>query len=243
MDPVTTIYRTRGFAMTVTNNHLVLVGGIEHFKTVGVWRPDSKKWTHPYPDMPTPRSHCSAVAYKEWLVVAGGFARDDYLSSVEVLNTGTKQWSAGLPTPKPWAHMQLAIVGDVCYFMGGFTKGSLRTTTKVYSVSLPALTSQLNSGARHRDSQIWKVIFGLQVARSSPLSISGSLLAVGGYEDGTDVSAIHLYKPDTGEWVKVGDLPTPRRSCTCVMLTDRELLVAGGWDGVMLKRVDIAQVY
>ena len=31
-----------------------------------------------------------------------------------------------------------------------------------------------------------------------------------------------------GEWVKVGDLPTPRSSCTCAIITDREILVAGG---------------
>ena len=134
-------------------------------------------------------------------------------------------------------------VGDICYFMGGYIRNITTATTKVYSVSLSALTSQLHSGVR--DSQIWKEISGLQVKKSSPLSISGSLLAVGKDANDRDVSAIHLYKPDTGEWVKVGDLPTPRQTCTCVMLTDRELLVAGGRDdcGDRLKRVDIAQVY
>ena len=77
-----------------------------------------------YPHMSTPYSSCSVVAYKEWLVVAGG--RGDGgadLSSVEVLNTDTKQWSAGPPTPAPWSYMRSAIVGDVCYFMGGYIRG------------------------------------------------------------------------------------------------------------------------
>ena len=238
-------YRALSFGMTVINNHLVLVGGWaggNKIKVVGVWRPDSKEWTHPYPDMPTPRAYCSAVVYEEWLVVAGGEGDGGAdLSSVEVLNTDTKQWSAGPSTPTPWSNMRSVIVGDICYFMGGYITGGY--TNIVYSVSLPALTSQLNSGVR--DSQIWKKISGLQVKMSSPLSISGALLAVGGRDNESAVSAIHLYKSDTGEWVKVEDLPTPRYSCTCVMLRDsaRELLVAGGRnDFVKLKRVDTSQV-
>ena len=52
-------YRDRYFAMTVINNQLVLVGGVGRddvrSKVLGVWRADSKKWTHPYPDMLTAR--------------------------------------------------------------------------------------------------------------------------------------------------------------------------------------------
>ena len=234
-------YRAWGFAMTVTDNLLALVGGWDGDDVVGVWRADSKEWTHPYPDMPTPRAWCSAVVHKGWLVVAGG--QEDGgadLSSVEVLNTDTKQWFSGFPTPIPWSGMRSAIVGDVCYFMGGYICGS--PTNTVYTVSLPVLTSQLNSGVR--DSQIWKKISGPQAKGLSPLSSSGSLLAIGGwYSDrSAAVSTIHLYQPETGEWVKVEDLPTSRYNCTCVMLTDKELLVAGGFDGDKLKRVDIALV-
>ena len=237
-------YTARYFGMSVINNQLVLVGGRvggNKYKVVGVWRPDSKEWTNPYPDMSTPREECSAVAYKEWLVVAGGKGvGSDDLSSVEVLNTDTKQWSAGPSTPMPWINMRPAIVGDLCYFMGGLIDGD--STDIVYSVSLPALTSQLNSGAI--DSWIWKEISGL-LKDSSPLSISGSLLAVGGSDgDENPVSAIHLYQPETGKWVEVGNMPTPLRDCTCVALTNRELLVAGGenFPDEMLKSVHTALI-
>ena len=231
-------YRAWGFAMTVINNQLVLVGGREHgpyCKVLGVWRAESKEWTHPYPDMPTARSQCSAAFYNEWLAVAGGVGDGVVrLSSVEVVNTGTKQWHwhAAPPTPTPWAQMRTAIVGDSCYFMGGVTYGL--DTTVVYSVSLPALISQLHlQGSRKggKQHQIFQEIYGLQTALSAPLSISGSLLAVGGIDkQGKAVTAIQLYQPDTGEWVKVGDLPTPRYQCTCTMIADREMLVTGGRD-------------
>ena len=236
-------YRAWRFAMTAINNQLVLVGGIEQgdgkSKVVGVWDADNKQWTHPYPEMHTARSLCSAVVHKEWLVVAGGWSQGAKLSSAEVMKTNSKQWYryAGFPTPIPWSSMKTATVGDECYFMGGSTATVFPTNTNtVYSVSLSAFTTRHSST---RKGQIWKEITGLQTTNSTPLSISGSLLAVGG-KDKYDkaVTAIHHYQPDTGEWVKVGDLPTPRYDCTCAMITEREFLVAGGFD----NRLDIALI-
>ena len=196
-------YRACDFAMTAINNQLVLVGGGGHggsSKVLGVWRAESKEWTHPYPDMPTARPHCSAVVYKEWLVVAGGLGGKDEgrLSSVEVMNTDSKQWYAGPPTPTPWDSMRTAIVGDTCYFMGGYTGASYGTsTTKVYSVSFPALISQLclpDYKGNGEQLEMWKEIPGLQATHSTPLSISRSLLAVGDMDKNRSAaSTIFLY--------------------------------------------------
>ena len=131
-------YRACDFAMTVINNQLVLVGGWEHgvqSKVLGVWRAESKEWTHPYPDMPTARSHCSAVVYNEWLVVAGGKGYGRVmLSCFEVMNTDNKQWFAGPATPSSWSHMNTAIVGDTCYFIRASYDSA---TTEVYMQCVP----------------------------------------------------------------------------------------------------------
>ena len=239
-------YRAYKFAMTVINNHLVLVGGYEHSdysKVLGVWRADSKKWTHPYPDMIIPRRSCSAVTYKQWVVVAGGCGAGNRLSSVEVMNTDTKQWYAGPPTPIAWSSMKTAVVDGVCYFMGGWIGEDTADHVKVYSLSLPALVSQLNSDSSAKDTQIWKEISQLPVQHAAPLSISGSLLAVGGMDkDRKAVGAIHFYQPDDGQWVTVSDMPTQWFWCTCIMTTDQELLVAGGTHNDRLARVDIAHI-
>ena len=154
-------YSEHKYAMTVIDNYLVLVGGRRcddsYSKVLGVWRADIKKWTHPYPNMTTPRRSCSVFTYKSWLVVAGGTGAGGRLSSVEVMNTDTKQWYAGPPTPVAWSSMKTAIVGDMRYFMGGTIEG-IDDTKEVYSVSLPALISQLNSGSSAKDTQIWKEI-------------------------------------------------------------------------------------
>ena len=211
-------------------------------KTVRCWSEDIKKWTHPYPDMTIPRDSCSAVVYKQHLVVAGGVGAGVIISSVEVMNTDTKQWYAGPPTPIAWKDMKTAIVGDMCFFMGGFIDCP-SNTNKVYSVSLPALVSQLNSDSSAKDTQTWKELPQLPVRGAAPLTISGSLLAVGGEDkDGEAVSALHLYQPDAGQWVKIGDMPTPRYSPTCIMIADKEILVAGGYHKGRQATMDIAQI-
>ena len=113
-----------------------------------------------------------------------------------------------------------------------------------YTVSLSALTSGLTSKEKRKNkSPMWSEISGLQLVYSTPLSISGSLIAVGGRNKDckSTVTAIHLYQPCTGKWVKVGDLPTQRYDCICARITDKEMFVAGGHDGeITLKSTDIA---
>ena len=224
-------YRARRFVVTVIHNQLVLVGGFKS-KMLGVWRADLKAWTHPYPDMHTACASCSAAVHAEWLVVAGGYDEKNLnLLSVEVLNTATKQWYAGPPMPTPTWGMKTAILGDMYYSMGGYGDDDKLTKT-VLSVSLPALIRHTNSTPSSKgepEEQIWKEIPGLPLLGSAPLSIRGSLLAVGGRnEDGEATTAIHLYQPVTREWVRVGDMPTPRYFCACTRISDREVLVAGG---------------
>ena len=251
-------YSTRYFGMTSVDDHLVLVGGKasdgDRSKVIGVWSEDGKRWTHPYSDMTTPRSSCSAVTHEEWLIVAGGNSGGGkLLSSVEIMNTVTEQWYTGPPTLIAWEDMKTVVVDDICYFMGGYIEDG--DANSVYSISLPVLVSHLfsqfisDSSVKDTpwDTQIWKELPQLPVECAAPLSTSGSLLAVGGVdEDGEAVNALHLYQPDAGKWVKVADMPTPRYACTCIMTSDDELLVAGGYRDIgtsdWLKTVDFAQI-
>ena len=237
-------YKACSFAMTKINNCLVLVGGIKPgviSKMLAVWKAKDKKWTRPYPKMSMARSHCSAITYEEWLVVAGGWSEEENpLSSVEIMNANNKQWYIGPPTPIPWSSMKTATVGDTCYFMGGVIEGN--PTDEVYSMSLSALTCKLLDPRNSEgEKSIWKEVPGLQVTQSTPISISGSLLAIGGKKD-VFTTAILLYESKTGNWVEVGNLPALHFQCTSVMITDREMLVAGGWSKTGPARTDIALI-
>lgn len=223
-------YRAFNFTMVIIENELVLVGGVENgekLNVLGVWNVDNEQWLHPYQNMPTARSECSAVVCREWLVVAGGIGESgDRLSSLELMNIETDVWYTGPSTPVAWSSMRTAVVGDTCYFIGGYIDNSDSVTDLVYMLSLPC--DFLSTGIK------WEVLHGLQSNRSAPLSINGSLFAVGGEERGRPLNAIHLYQPITGKWVKVGEVPTPRTNFTCTMIEASKFLVIGGRDTNMM---------
>ena len=62
------------FGMAAVNGQLVLVGGkqISPKRTtnqLSVWDEGLQSWTHPFPDMPTPRHSVSAVSYTNMLTL------------------------------------------------------------------------------------------------------------------------------------------------------------------------------
>ncbi len=243
-------YRAQYFAITAINNQLVLVGGAEYSsgasKVLGVWDTNHRTWTHPYPDMLERRSGCSAIVYNKWLVVAGGWANRCPLSSVEVMNTDSKQQYFAPETPIPWYCMKTAVVGDIGYFMGGTDRTGSSYTTNVYQVCIKTLISHATSIPSSRtEKPMWNVIHGLQLSGTSPLSMNGSLLLVGGLdEDCKPVTDILLYQSETGKLVNVGLLPSPRYNCTCAMITDSDLLVILGEDNPFkqLPSMELAQI-
>ena len=225
-------YNARNFAMTTINNKLILVGGHHDDGVVdqlGVWKTDSNQWTRPFRAMPTPRFSPSATSYKHWLVVAGGFKQVS-LSTVEVLDVDNKQWSTAPSIPITWRGMKSTKIGDTWYIMGG-RHDMFSDTPDVYSVSLEAFVSHSASDS----SKIWNKIAPLNCDNSSPLSLGGSLLALGGRDIKKEcsVSTIQRYVPEINTWVPAGELPQPLYNCTCITTAGR-LHVFGGYSDCRL---------
>ena len=223
-------HATLGFAMVVINNKLVLVGGRNRSRDdtniLGVWEADKRQWTHPYGPMPTPRSWLSAVVYKQWLIVAGGVTGSNKVSTTVVLDISSNQWNSAPSAPNPWSEMRSAIIGDMCYFMGGYYYDG-RPIEMVYSVSLPALVSQTTSTSS-TPHPMWKTISTLGHSLCAPLSIGGELLAVGGRKNGKDVSDIRHYVRETNKWVVVGHTKSPISRCSCTVISVTLVAVVGG---------------
>ena len=246
-------YRYRFFAMAVLQDQLTLVGGEDsstHKVTnqISVWDFRVQRWTYPYPPLCTRRFRPGVATYTKWLVVVGGENDGTYLNSVEIMNTTNKQWFTATPLPMGCSDMTSAIVGDECYFMGGNTQ-PLTPTKQVLHVSLSAITSEAISqfaGSTVIPAQ-WYTLPDAPLQYSATLALCGSLLAVGGeYIDHMHgkkrSSAIHLYQPGSRRWVKVGDLPTPRSSCSCTLLHSKEILVVGGFDSSRSSRFDMGHI-
>ena len=125
--------------------------------------------------MPTSRSSPSATSYKHWLVVAGGIGYTSgfgaSLSTVEVLDVHSKQWSTGPSIPTPWRSMMSNIIGDTWWFlMGGSCAGA--KTADVYSALLDSLVSQLMPNNLSKNA-VGKKISGNKHYNSSPINIGG----------------------------------------------------------------------
>ena len=243
-------YQYCRFAMAVLQDQLTLVGGWESSTEkvtdqIAVW--DSRQWTYPYPSMPTPRSQSAVVTSIKWLVVAGGDSDGIgiySLTTVEIMDTTIKQWFTTTPLPVGCRNMTSAIVAEECYLMGGYTDQHSQQNIQVFHVSISAITSQASQSAITPVQ--WHTLPNTPLAWSAALALRGSLLAVGGrHGSENSSSAIHLYQPGSGQWVKVGDLPTARYSCSCTLLPSGEILVAGGRivrPGCYISQVDVASL-
>ena len=227
-------YRYKYFSMAVVNDQLVLVGGREADKRtnrMGVWNEQSKRWTHSLPPMITACYSPSVATHNNrWLVVIGGASDAEIeLSRVEILDTTESlQWYLAASLPQPCHQVSSISIGNICYLLGGFTKGV--QFKKVFSVCLDDLVSQAVSQSASASApptpSPWQCLPHTPLTYSTALAFNGALLAVGGNRSGS--SSIHIYQPSSNSWVKAGELPTNRCDSGCIVLPSGEVLVVGG---------------
>ena len=245
------LYTCAYFSVAVVNDQLVLVGGSEvqtNKKTnkLGVWNEQSKRWTHPLPPMTTACYSPSVATHNNrWLVVIGGVGDVGAdLSRVEILDTTEPvQWYQAESLPHPCYQVSSATIGNMCYLLGGFTRGG--SFKKVLSVCLDDLISQAVSQPASASApptpSPWKSLPDTPLAYSTALSFNGALLTVGGNYSGS--SAIHVYQPSSSYWIKAGEMPTKRCDSSCIVLSSGEVLVAGGGSSDETSRkVEIASI-
>ena len=242
-------HTARSFAMASVNNHLVVVGGVDKsgadVSLLAEWNLGA--WSYPYPPMPTARSCSSAVSFGGHLFVVGGMmgtpgtegqpkgASSSSLTIVEVLDVSDKVWYKSFPLPIPWTSMKPALVGHTCFFMGGNINNG--ATSRVFSVSLPALISQLDSA--NDKCTLWTEVYGLNITRSTPVSMNGFLYAFGGLrleassgksKDKGPLSTILCYRPDMEKWVEAGKLNECICCCASAVTSGGMILVTAGED-------------
>ena len=127
------------------------------------------------------------------------------------------------------------------YQLGGLS--SHGATKDVLSVCLDELISQAvsqSTGAILPSTPSpWQTLADTPLTYSTVLVLNGALLAVG---PGHSSSAIHVDQPSSRSWVEVGDLPTERSQCACIVLPSGEILVAGGGPGLGSVHVDVGTV-
>ena len=243
------------FSLAVVNRLLTAIGG----KT-----PDGKvtnsllsftggKWAEKFPPMPTNRWLNAAVCSNKSLVVAGGVGeRDEYLSSVEVMDTETLQWSIAISLPGPLIEASATLCGGQVYILGGLNLND-EQSQQVFSCSLagllrscrpPYLGAEMNTWSQDSDSEVWRQRRDTPHFLSACASLQGRLLAVGGQNsDEKKKATIYIYNTTAKCWKTIGRMTTPRSQCLVAVLPHNEFMVVGGYtpDGIT-DSVEIATI-
>ena len=229
------------FAMAQFMGHLITLGGVKQDSITGkvyCFKEESQKWEEFLKPMPTARFWPSVATTQSAIVASGGASgvRDGKpvpCATVEVYSSETSQWHTADPLPVPCMVMTSVTIADTWYQLGGYSAGNAIPT--VLYTPLTALIQKATSPTHQSASpmSVWKTLPDTPLKWSTAASMSGSLIAVGGWNVGTPPSsAVYIFLPLTNSWVRAttGDLPEPCYSCTAVQLSSNRLLVVGGED-------------
>ena len=179
------------------------------------------------PSMTTKRILPATVTITTHLVVAAGtmkyFGLGGDLSSVEVLDTETLQWSMASSLPQDIESPRMTSCSGYVYLSDNNTVFSCSVEGLLQSCQLPPhKPTSINSS---KSGSIWTSQANIPVVSGSSLATLGEhVLAIGG----ESTANIHCYDRATNSWSVIGEMPTTRFNSLTVISPDSELIVMGG---------------
>ena len=229
-------------------------GVVKITNKVFLWDEANRKWTTPYPNMPTARCRCSSASYGSTVIVAGGVTFWDpftMIRAVEVLHIKehslfTKShWSVVERLPLILYEAIPLIVGDTLYIAIGYNEKHAPSTCNVITASLPELLQSNNKNASR--GQVWNKLPDMPYSSHSITHYRGCLITLknfGGecradYDQPDEdkqvyqsVPLIHIYNPDTKAWNRVGEIPYEYLLGRSVHISENKILFVGGLTGM-----------
>ena len=175
--------------------------------TILTFNEHSQRWIQSHPAMPTVLTVPAVIGYQDHLIVAGGVnSGNNRICDVYILDTTSNKWKTAQPLPSIDNYCTV-LIEDTLYLVG-------RETQTVLRAHVPTLVS----GAK---SDVWETLPNAPYYDSSPVTIGNTLLTVGGSDKqlfGNLTASIHMYNPTTNQWTRVGDLPEPMESPSCIIM-------------------------
>ena len=207
-----------GFNSYYTNTLLTLTGeGLQ------------MEWSKIFPPMPTPRNLVACITIEQSLVVAGGYGKDGFLDTVEVMNINTKEWTTVCPLPQKQQQLSATVCGDTLYLAGGWNG---TPSNSVFICSLPNLLTSNSLGSsllRIFGYNVWGEGIRLPVEKSTLASFNGQLLAIGGVDDLRNRSYVYRYDSETDSWDVISEMNNIQSWRLAVTLHEDHLIVVGGY--------------
>ena len=226
------------FTLVVVHHILTLVGGqisgkVTDFLLSFKGERRGRKWLPILPAMPTKRCFTSAICIDHSLIVTGGSDGSNTvrLTTVEVLDTDTQQWSIASSLAHPFSEATISICGERLYMLGGLDQTGFPGTRSVLSCSIPELlqscqpqplAGKLRTAPANK-STIWRYVADAPHYWLSCATFCGQLVAVGGVE----TSTINVYNETTDSWKAMGHMPTARLRALVAILNGKMMVVGG----------------
>ena len=212
---------------------------------VFLWNDRNRRWTAPYPKMPTARHCCSAISYGSTVIVAGGIVYDSpgiLTRAVEVLHINSvliaSEWRVVEQLPYVLNEAVSFIINDTLYLAQGYETYTGPSTCNVVTASLPEL---LQSNKNTSSGQVWKKLPDMPYSSRSICHYQGRLITFGGGQKVEESDAenlvwqsvplIHIYNPDTKTWDCVGEIAHGYLLGMSVHIRENKLLFIGGLTG------------
>ena len=212
------------FTMTVLVDKLIVVGGLIRMAfqiTNKLVILKSGQWGD-YSQMPTVRWYASAVSHQSMMIVMGGRDENKHmLNTTELLDSTTGQWVKCNDFPQSLARLQLVIVGDLLYTLGG-EKDDDKYSKAVYTAPLHALSNHQLEWQQLADTP-WEASVAVSVHNKYLLAVGGN-----GVHD-----TVCILKREKGSmitstsWESIGTLPKVHRFTSAVSLGDQIIVIGG----------------
>ena len=227
------------FSLAAINGIVTAVGGRQSgnctntLLSLTASKGGKRKWVEHFPPMPTKREFIAVTCSGKNLLVAGGRGEGyTKLTTVEVMNMDTLQWSTASHLPYPLSDATATLCGERVYLVGGLDQDGY-SSNSVLTCSLSTLLQTQTVAAKMKslpkNQFIWHMIADLPVKCSTCVTLNGQLLAVGGRStDKMDSNNIYSYNTETSSWEVISHMPTPRRWCLVTVLCGNKLMVLGG---------------
>ena len=202
-------------AWTVLDDKIWIAGGMSHGTTLQIvqsYDPPTGAW-QAQPPLPVPLHHATAATYRGEMVVIGGASDElaDASNKVYALRGGS--WVELPSLTHARAAAAAAVVGDKLVVVGGQNAKQLVPQTEVF------------------DGESWKDAADLPTPREHLGAVSDGfyVYTVGGRFLSADKNsaAFERFDPQSGEWTKLVDMPTPRGSYGATFIDGRIVALGG----------------
>ena len=216
--------------LAIIDGDVATIGGVKRNKpTNEVWAWRKRQWVA-HKRMKLKLSDPAVVmspGYKYVVVISGNLCVNfevHWSSSVQVYDVKQKSWEFVSPLQSPLQGIEVTLCNLTVYaFSDQYSKG--------YKSALRDLISST------RDERVWNAIKGFPLTFSSPTTVEGHVMSIGGgNEDSCGLDEIHIYDEITDSWHKIDKTLLKRRMYSMVEVCNKMIVVVGGIDRITDER-------